>query len=76
MITKPYIYSNWRTQDGRSLNIKEVEISHLKNCAYKMVRDNWRIDLLQLFVEELRNRKEDKIADEVMSIFKMNSALE
>lgn len=51
------IYSNWPTEDGRILKIIKMETSHLKNCAYKIVRNNWRIHWLQLFIEELNKRK-------------------
>ena len=38
----PSIHSNWHTEDGRVFKILEMETAHLKNCAYKIVRDNWK----------------------------------
>ncbi len=49
----------WRMKDGKLIAIRDMDISHIKNCIKMIYRSNgtWRHKYLRYFEEELRKRK-------------------
>ena len=48
----------WTTRDGRELDIRDMETSHIKFSMAKCKRDNWRLKAIPYFEEELKRRGE------------------
>ena len=47
----------WRTKTGIVIPINKMTTQHLKNSINKIVRENWRVELLSLLQQELIKRK-------------------
>lgn len=49
----------WITEDGKAIEIRDMDTQHIKNCLHLIYRSNgnWRRPYIRLFKAELRKRK-------------------
>ena len=47
----------WKTKDGRKMYIEDMQTSHIQFSIAKCRRDNWRMEAIPYFEEELRKRR-------------------
>ncbi len=47
----------WKTKDGRKMYVEDMQTSHIQFSIAKCRRDNWRMEAIPYFEEELRKRR-------------------
>ena len=70
------IEKQWPKKDGAIMKISDMSEGHLLNCAYKIVKESWRLDFLDNIIEEMNNRGLHQEAQSVLNLKKMNDSLE
>lgn len=60
----------WTTANGKSINIKDMDTTHIKNCINKIKNSGgvWRGEYLEILESELRRRNLNVTSKEIDSI--------
>jgi hypothetical protein len=66
----------WEKKDRTFMKIADMSEGHLLNCAYKIVKESWRLDFPDNIIEEINNRGLYQEAQSVLNLKKMNDSLE
>jgi len=67
---------DWQKKDGTIIRIADMPEGHLVKCAYKIVKESWRLDFLDNIIEEMNSRGLHQEAQSVLNLKKMNDSLE